>query len=186
MIFAISSLPRLLKMMMSSIRFRNSGLKWARKRLANVGLRHSDADIRRHDDDGVLEVHRPALAVRQPTIIENLQHDVPDIRMRLLDFIQQDDRIRPPPDALGEIAALVIADISRRRSDQARHRMFFHVLRHIDADHRPLVVEEEFRESPRCFRFADAGRSEEHEHANRPVLILQSRARTPDRIRHRL
>src|SRR5471032_2763160 len=40
------------------------------------------AQIGRHDDDRVLEVDRPALAIRQPPIVQQLQEDVQDLRMR--------------------------------------------------------------------------------------------------------
>ena len=51
----------------------------------------------------VLKVHHPTLPVRQPAIIENLQHHVEDVRMRLLDLIEQNHRIRPPPNRLGQL-----------------------------------------------------------------------------------
>jgi hypothetical protein len=34
------------------------------------------ADVRRHDDDGVLEIHRAAMAVRQAAVVEDLEHDI--------------------------------------------------------------------------------------------------------------
>src|SRR5438128_11247157 len=34
------------------------------------------ADVRGHDDDRVLKIHHATLPVRQPTIVEDLQHDV--------------------------------------------------------------------------------------------------------------
>ncbi len=47
-----------------------------------------------HDDDGVGEIHAPALAIGQAAVVENLQKNVEDFGVRLLDFIQQHDAER--------------------------------------------------------------------------------------------
>ena len=46
-------------------------------------------DVMMHD--GVLEVHRPALAVGQPAIVQQLQHDVQHLGVRLFDLVEQHD-----------------------------------------------------------------------------------------------
>src|SRR3546814_13817760 len=61
----------------------------------------------------------------------------------LLDLVEQDHRVGAAPDRLGELAALVVADVAGGRPDEARHGVLLHVLAHVDADHGPLVVEEE-------------------------------------------
>ena len=140
------------------------------------------AEVRRHDDDGVLEVDRPALAVGQPAVVEQLQQDVQHLGMRLLDLVEQHDGVRPPPDRLGELAGLLVADVAGRRADHPRHGVLLLVLRHVDADHRLLVVEQELGERARQLGLADAGRAEEQEAAERPVRILQAGARAADRV----
>ena len=90
--------------------------------------------------------------------------------------------VRPPADGFGQLAGLVVADVSRRRADHARHGVLLLVLRHVDADHRVLVVEQELRERARELRLADAGRPEEDEAAERPVRILQPGARAANRV----
>ena len=92
--------------------------------------------------------------------------------MRLLDFVEQHHGIRSPPYGFRELAAFVVADISRRRADQPGHRVLLLVLRHIDANHRVLVVEQELRERARKFGFADARRTQEDEAADRPLRDL--------------
>ena len=136
------------------------------------------ADVRGHDEDGVLEVDRVAEAVGQLAVFKHLQQDVEDIRMRLLDFVEQDDRIRRTLDALGELAAFLVADVSRRRADQLRDRMLLHELRHIEADERLLAAEEELGQRARHLRFADAGRAEEEEAADGAMRRLEAGART--------
>src|SRR5580698_7743160 len=79
--------------------------------------------------------------------------------MRLLDFIEEHNRIRSAPHLLGELSAFFVTHISRRRANQPRHGMLLHVLRHVDAQQRVLVIEQKLGERPRHFGFADAGRA---------------------------
>lgn len=55
------------------------------------------AHVGGHDQDGVLEGHLAALAVGDMPIIQDLQQDVEHICMSLLNFIKQNDCIRPSP-----------------------------------------------------------------------------------------
>ena len=144
------------------------------------------ADVRGHDQHRVAEVDRAALAVGEAPVVEHLQEDVEDLGVRLLDLVEQDDRVRPPAHGLGELAALVVADVAGRRADQARHRVPLLVLGHVDPDHRPLVVEHELGERPGELGLADAGRAEEDERADRPVGILEPGAGAAEGVGDRL
>ena len=77
------------------------------------------AEVRGHDDDGVLEVDRSALRVGNSAIVKDLQQNVENIRVSLLDLIEQDDGIGLSAHGFGQLAALVIADISGRCTDKA-------------------------------------------------------------------
>ena len=143
------------------------------------------ADVRRHDHDRVLEVDRAALPVRQPPVVEQLQHDVEHLRMRLLDLVEQDDRVGAPADGFGQLSGLLVADVSGRRADQPRHGVLLLVLGHVDPDHRLLVVEQEFGERAGELGLADAGRAEEHEAAERPIRILEPGACAAHGVRDR-
>ena len=57
-------------------------------------LQEARAQVGGHDDDGVLEVHLVAEAVGQLAVFEHLQQDVVNVRVGLLDFVQQDDGVR--------------------------------------------------------------------------------------------
>ena len=141
-ICSISSLVRSWKTMTSSTRLRNSGRKSLLelaghallddvvadvRRVALDGTKPSDwplddvasADVARHDDDRVLEVDLATLGVGEATLFEDLQQDVEDVRVRLLDLVEEDDRVGLAADLLGELAALVEADVARRRADEA-------------------------------------------------------------------
>src|SRR4051812_43250751 len=104
--------------------------------------------------------------------------------MRLLDFVEQDDRVRAPPDGFSELASLFVADISGRRTDHARDSVLLLVFRHVDARHRLLVAEQDLRESPGELVLADARWTEEQEAAERRFRILETGARPPNRIGH--
>ncbi|MNI50110.1 hypothetical protein D3C73_1047540 [compost metagenome] len=86
------------------------------------------ADIRGHDDNGVLEVDDPALGIGEPSVIEQLQQDVEHLRMRLFHFVQQHDGVRLAADRFGQLAALLVPDVSRRRPDEPGDAVLLHVL----------------------------------------------------------
>jgi hypothetical protein len=95
------------KTTMSSIRFRNSGRKWTWSCERTLGLdlvpvRFSapledvlTPDVRGHDDDHVPEVDGPPLRVGEPSVVEDLQQHVEHLRVRLLDLVEEDHRVRP-------------------------------------------------------------------------------------------
>ena len=58
------------------------------------------------------------------------------------------DLIGPAAHRLGQRAALLVADIAGRRADQPGDGVLLHVFRHVDADHRRLVVEQDSRRAP--------------------------------------
>ena len=142
------------------------------------------AEIGGHDDQRVLEIDRAPLPVRQPSIVEHLQQHVEHVGMRLLDLVEQQHLIGPAPHGLGERAALLVADVARRRADQPRHRMFLHVFGHVEPHHGGLVVEQEARQRLGQLGLADASGAEKDEGANGPVGVLQPRPRAPHRRRH--
>ena len=187
-------------MITSSTRFRNSGRKCrfnsaitlssiADARLVGLAVHEIFLDDRRaevagHDDDGVLEIHRAALAVREPAVVEHLQQHVEHVVMRLLDFVEQHHRVRLAAHGLAELPAFLVADVARRRADEPRDGVLLHVFAHVYPDHRGLVVEEKFRQRAGRLGFAHAGRAEENKRADRAVRILQSAARTAHGIGH--
>src|SRR5438045_1310116 len=91
-----------------------------------------------------------------------------------------------PAHSLGELPTFVVPHISRRRSDQTRNRMLLHILRHVDADHIVLIVEQEFRESTRELSLANSGWSKKDEGADRASRIAQSSSRAANRVSNAL
>ena len=156
-------------------------------RLAGLGASEDPgtSDVARHDEDGVAEVHRAPAAIRQPPVIEDLEEDIEDFRVRLLDLVEQHHGVGTPPHGLGELSAFLVSDIPGRRADETCHRVPFHVLGHVDPDHGGLLVEEEFRERLRRLRLPDTGGAEEHETPDGTVRVLKSRTTPAHGIRHR-
>ena len=140
--------------------------------------------VRRHDQHDVGEVDRATLAVGEAAVVEQLQQHVEHVGVGLLDLVEQHHRVRPAADRLGELAALVVADVAGRRADQARHGVLLHVLAHVDADHRPLVVEQEVGQRAGQLGLADAGRAEEQERADRAVRVGQAGPAAADGVGH--
>ncbi len=138
-----------------------------------------------HDQDGVAEIRRAPLAVRQPPVIERLQQDIEHVGMRLLDLVEQHDLVRLAADLLGQRAAIVVADIAGRRADHPGHRVPLHVLRHVEPGDRVFVVEQELGERFRQLGLADAGRAEEQERAGRTRRVLEPGTGAAHRFRHR-
>ena len=119
-------------------------------------------DIGRHDDHRIFEIHRSPLPVGDAAIIEYLQQNVKNIRVRFLDFIEQHHGIWPAPDRLGKLTAFFVSDVTRRRTDQTRNRVLLHVFAHINANHCVLVIEEELGQCPGEFGFSNSGRSKKN------------------------
>ena len=124
---------------MSSSRLMNSGLNAWRTSSCTASSfcshgersgrsRYCDAEVRREDEDHVAEVDRAPLAVGEPTVVEHLQQNVEDLGMRLLDLVEQHHRVRPAAHGLGQLPALLVADVPGRGTDQPRHGVLLAVL----------------------------------------------------------
>src|SRR5258706_9166616 len=120
------------------------------------------AEVRGHDDDRVAEIDRTALTIGKTAIVKHLQEHVENVGISFLDLVEQHNLIGAAANGLGEGASLFISDIPRRGADEPRNRVLFHVLRHVDADHGVLVIEEESSQSSRKFCLADPGWSKKH------------------------
>src|SRR5699024_10954502 len=86
----------------------------------------SGADVARHRDDGVLEVHGATLAVSEAAVVEYLEEDVEDVAVGLLNLVEEDDRVGLAADRCGESTSILVADVARRRADEPRDRVLLH------------------------------------------------------------
>src|SRR6266852_7320929 len=89
-------------------------------------VQQGGTNVRGHDHDGVPEVYCAPLSIGQLAVLQNLEQHVEDVRVSLLDLIEQDHAIRLTSYRFGELSSLLIANISRRSTDQACGCMAFH------------------------------------------------------------
>ena len=73
------------------------------------------------------------------------------------DFVEQHHGERLATHLFGKFAAFFVADVSRRRTEQARRGVLFGEFRHVHADQRILIVEQEFGEGLGQLGLTDAG-----------------------------
>ncbi len=102
--------------------------------------------------------------------------------MRLLDFVEQQHAVRMLVDAIGQQAALIIADIARRRADETRNGVTLHIFRHVEAQH---LDAHDGGELFGNFGLADAGWTGEQVRANWLVRFTQAGTREFDGCRKR-
>ena len=117
-------------------------------------------------------------------VIEDLQQNVKYIRMRFFNLIKENNRIWIATHLLAELSALLVANISWRRTDHLGNAVFLHVLRHINADHRIFRAKHRLRECLGKLCFSDTRRPQEQKRTDRPLRILESHTTTADRTRH--
>ena len=106
--------------------------------------------------------------------------------MRLLDLVEKDHPIGPPPHGLGELAALIVADVTGRRAEHPADGVALLVLAHVDADQRLFVVEQELGQRFRQLGLAHAAGAQEDEAADGPLRVLQPAASAAQRVGDRL
>ena len=140
------------------------------------------AKVGGHDDHRVLEVNLAALRIGQAAFFQNLQQRVEDIRVSLLDLIEEDDREGTTTDLFGELATLVVADVAGRSTEETRGGVLLRELGHIELDQRILITEEEFGQGLRELCLTDTGRSGEDEGATGTLRVLQAASSTTNRL----
>mmetsp|Transcript_22789 Transcript_22789/g.40341 ORF Transcript_22789/g.40341 Transcript_22789/m.40341 type:complete len:530 (+) Transcript_22789:864-2453(+) len=106
--------------------------------------------------------------------------------MGFFDLVKQDHRIRAPAHSLCELAALFVADVSRRSSSHATDSEGVHVFAHIEPNHRVLGVKELLCQGLAQLGFTNAGRTEEHEVGQRAVRVRKARSRALHSLRDSL
>ena len=74
--------------------------------------------------------------VGESAFLHDLKQHVEHIGVCLLDLVEQDDRVRLAADLLGELAALLVADVPGGRTDESAHVVLLHVLGHVQVDQR--------------------------------------------------
>ena len=138
-----------------------------------VPLQDVRPDVGGQDEDGVAEIDRAAERVGQAAVLQDLQEQLDDVRVGLLDLVEEHDGVGLAADLLGQLAALLVADVARGRADEAGDGELLHVLRHVDLDDRVGLAEHPLGEGAGEERLADAGGPEEEEGADGAARVLE-------------
>ncbi|GER30175.1 63 kDa protein, partial [Striga asiatica] len=133
---------------------------------------HTTPDIRRHDQKRVLEVNRAALAIGQTPVLQNLKHHIENVRVSLLDLVEEYERVGAPAHGLAHVA--------RWRADEFRYGVALHELRHVESYHGVLGAEIVGGEGLGELGFADAGGAGEDEGGDGAVGVLEADAGAAD------
>ena len=132
------------------------------------------------DDDGVLKVDGTSLRIGDSSIVQYLKQDVEHIRVCLFHLIEQNNRVRSAANRFGQLTALLIADISWRRSDQTGDGVFLHVFAHINTDHVVFIIKQGLGKGLGKLGLTDTGRSQEQEGTDWTVRVGDTCPRTQD------
>src|SRR5699024_7071451 len=139
------------------------------------------AQVRGEDQHGVLEVHHAALAVGETTILEHLQEGVVDLLVGLLDLVEKHHGERLAADLFGELAALLVADVSGRCTEETGGGEAVVELAHVDLDEGIIVTEQELGQRLGQLGLTHTGRTGEDEGTGRTLRVLQACTGTADR-----
>src|SRR5205823_5741361 len=137
-----------------------------------------------HNHYRILEVHGATLTISQTSIIHNLQQGIEDLWMGLLYLVQKNDAIGTTPYLLRQLTTLIMTNVTRGATEQTRHSMWLHILRHIKTDQITLTTKQFSRQSLRQFGLTYTSRTKEQERTNRTFRILQTCTRTTNSTRH--
>ena len=143
-------------------------------------LQLSCSDVAGHDNDGVFKVHLASQAIGQVALVKHLQQHVEHVGMRFLDFVEQHHTIGVTAHLLGQLAALFIAHIARRRAHEPGDVEFLHIFAHIDANQGLVAVEQELSQLFGQQRLAHARRSKEHKRTDGTLGVTQAGAVAAD------
>ncbi|CUJ06563.1 Protein of uncharacterised function (DUF3170) [Enterobacter cloacae] len=134
-------------------------------------LGFTDTGVGGHHQHHVTEVRLAPVVVGQRPVVHHLQQDVEHVRVRFLDFIEQQYRMWMLDHRVGEQTALVKAHVSRRRTNQTADGVTLHILGHIKAQQ---FNTQRFGELHRYFGFPDTGWTGEQERTDRLMLMPKS------------
>ena len=98
------------------------------------------SDIWGHDDDCVFEINPSSLAIFELSFIQDLEHNIQNIRRGLLNLIKENYRVWLSSHSLSKPSSFIISDISSRRSNQLWNWELLHKFRHIKSDHSSLIT----------------------------------------------
>ena len=143
------------------------------------------AQIGRQQHDGVAEIRLAAHGIGELAILQNLQQDVLDVRVCLFDLVKQHDAVRTAADGLGQLPALIVAKIARRRTQQPGRGVLLLIFRHIELEQGFLTAEPAAGQRLGEGRLPHTGRPQKEQRPDGPPRLPQPGAAAPDGTGHR-
>jgi len=107
------------------IRRRRGGGGGPKPEVSCFGGEGFGAQVAGHQHNGIGEVHMPALPIRQPALLQNLQKQHEDVPVGFFNFVQDDDTRRAFAHRLRKLASVAITDITCGCADEAADAMAF-------------------------------------------------------------
>ena len=98
------------------------------------------SDVWGHYDDCVFEINPSSLAIFELSFIQDLEHNIQNIRRGLLNLIKENHRVWLSSHSLSKPSSFIISNISGRRSNQLWNWELLHKFRHIKSDHSSLIT----------------------------------------------
>ena len=95
-------------------------------------------------------------------------------RVRLFDFVEYNDRIRPAAQRFGQLPGVFIADISGRGTHQPADGMALHEFGHIQLHQGVFAAKHEARQGLGELGLSHAGRSQENKRADGAARVFQA------------
>ena len=137
-----------------------------------------------HDHNGIAEADPAAGGIRQHSLFHDLQQNPQHLRVCLFQFIEQHQAVGTAADGLGQLAALLIAHITGRGTDEPGHGLLFHIFRHIQPEHGLPGTENLLGQHPTQLGFSYAGGAGEEQTGNGPPRIPDAGITPPDCLSH--
>ncbi len=127
-------------------------------------------DVRGQDDDRVAKVDGLAGGIREPSVVEDLEEEIRDIRVRLFELVEQDHSEAVLAHRLDEHTR---GTRPLRITDQLLETVVVLVLRHVESQHARLAAEQKFGKRLRQLGLSDTRRTDEQERADRSAGIIE-------------
>ena len=124
--------------------------------------------------------------IGEGTLLHDLQQQTQHLRVGFLDLIQQHQAVGAAANRLGQLAALIVADIAGRRADEPGHGVLFHIFRHIQPQHGILAAINLRGQSPAQLCFSHAGGTGKQQAGDGSACVPNAGKTPADGLRHSL
>ena len=136
-------------------------------------------------DDGIAEIGLAAHGIGELAVFQDLQQNILDVRVGLFDLVKEHHAVRAAADGFGELAALIVAKVARRRAQQAGCGVLLLILRHIELEQSFFAAEPAGGKGLGKGGLAHAGGPQKEHGPHGAARLPQPGAAAPDGPGHR-